>query len=129
MRVRRLFLALALGLPTGGCNLLQLGVRNLQLETIRCADDFRERCLYRKMGQEAWERCGQGAGLGGDDYAEGFVDGYADYLDAGGSGEPPPMPPPRYRICDKKLDPDAVQRWRAGFRQGAFAAKQTGYRE
>src|SRR4051794_27790969 len=129
MRVRRLFLALALVLPAGGCNLLQLGVRNLRLGAVRCADDFRERCLYRQMAPEARGKWGSDAGVGGGGYRGGVTDGFADYLDAGGNGEPPLLPPPRYRMCDRKLDPEAVGRWRSGFRHGALAARQTGYRE
>lgn len=65
------------------------------------------------------------------DYMEGFVDGYADYLNLGGTGAAPPIPPRRYWNVDYRSPggADAVQQWYAGFEHGAAEAKQSGYRE
>jgi hypothetical protein len=65
------------------------------------------------------------------DYAMGFKDGFADYLYAGGTGEPPPLPP-RYYWKMRYETPDghqAMEDWFAGFRHGAGVARASGYRE
>ncbi|MCA9185945.1 MAG: hypothetical protein R3E01_25810 [Pirellulaceae bacterium] len=64
------------------------------------------------------------------DYEAGFVDGYVDYLEAGGSGIPSPMPPRRYWRA-KYQNPEGFQRveeWVQGFQHGAAAAKTSHYR-
>jgi len=65
------------------------------------------------------------------DYARGFVDGFEDYLYAGGNGEPPPVPPrdywkPKYESPEGRK---AVQDWFAGFRHGVLEARLNGYRQ
>jgi hypothetical protein len=65
-----------------------------------------------------------------EDYAAGFMEGYSDYLYAGGNGEPPPLPPrrywrPRYETDEGRV---AIQDWFAGYRHGADDARQSGYR-
>jgi hypothetical protein len=64
-------------------------------------------------------------------FARGFKDGYADYLYAGGTGDPPVAPPWRYRkvTYETPQGVQAVEDWFAGFRQGAYAAYTTGYRQ
>ncbi len=65
------------------------------------------------------------------DYGEGFVAGFRDYLDAGGNGEPPPVPPFRYRLAryDSPEGHQAIEDWYAGFRHGVAAARASGLRE
>jgi hypothetical protein len=67
-----------------------------------------------------------------DDYAVGFIEGYVDYLDAGGNGEPPAAPPDRYQLARYHMTPEGVQAiddWFAGFRHGAAEARASGQRE
>ncbi|MFM7148591.1 MAG: hypothetical protein ACKO23_01995 [Gemmataceae bacterium] len=64
------------------------------------------------------------------DYADGFKEGFIDYLDAGGTGEPPLYPPFRYRKSSK-ASPEmiqGIQDWYAGFRHGSRVAKESGIR-
>jgi hypothetical protein len=65
------------------------------------------------------------------DEQRGFKDGFVDFLDAGGTGRPPPLPPRRY--WKKKFQtPEgqrAVQDWYRGFEHGAVAAQASGYRQ
>jgi hypothetical protein len=65
------------------------------------------------------------------DYACGFKAGFRDYLDAGGSGDPPAVPPFRYRLSDYDSPGghQAVEDWYAGFRHGSTAARASGFRE
>jgi hypothetical protein len=64
------------------------------------------------------------------EYKRGFEDGFSDYLYAGGTGEPPPVPPRRLWNLDYRTPAgqNAVQNWFAGFRRGAGAARDAGYR-
>ena len=64
------------------------------------------------------------------DYRRGFVDGFADYLYAGGSGEPPVVPPWRYRKASYETPEGyaAIEDWFAGFRHGANVALASGLR-
>lgn len=64
-------------------------------------------------------------------YHRGFVEGFVDYVEAGGNGEPPYLPPFRYRLTLFRT-PDgvaAIEDWYAGFRHGAAIAKESGLRE
>jgi hypothetical protein len=65
------------------------------------------------------------------DYRRGFVDGFVDYLDYGGFGEPPPIPPPSYRLFGY-MTPDglaAMDEWKNGFRHGAATARASNLRD
>jgi hypothetical protein len=64
------------------------------------------------------------------DYGRGFRTGFADFLDAGGSGEPPAIPPWRYRLYKYQTPSGerAIEDWYAGFRDGAAQAQASGYR-
>jgi hypothetical protein len=65
------------------------------------------------------------------DFAHGFKDGFADYVYAGGTGEPPPLPP-RYYWKTRYETPQghqAIADWFAGFRLRAELARESGYRE
>src|SRR5439155_20779353 len=65
------------------------------------------------------------------DYVCGFKDGFADFLYAGGTGEPPPLPPRQYwKIKYETAEGhQAIEDWFAGFRHGASVAQTTGYRQ
>src|ERR1019366_8895716 len=63
------------------------------------------------------------------DYAKGFKDGFVDYLQFGGSGQPPYVPPkqywgPRYRT---PAGYQSMEDWYARFRHGAATAHQSAY--
>src|SRR5205807_2557372 len=65
-----------------------------------------------------------------EDYAQGFKDGYAEYLYRGGDGEPPLLPPKRYRHVRYQTPQGymAAEDWFAGYRHGAAVAHHTGAR-
>jgi len=64
-------------------------------------------------------------------FERGFKDGFADYLYAGGTGEPPPVPPRCFWNLDYRTPKghQAVEDWFAGFRRGTAAVRERGYRE
>ena len=64
------------------------------------------------------------------DYQLGFIDGFVDFLEAGGTGNPPPMPPRRY-WKPKYQNPagyQCTQDWFLGFQHGTGAARASNYR-
>lgn len=65
------------------------------------------------------------------DYEAGFKDGFVDFVYAGGSGEPPPVPPRQYWNLDHRTPQGraGAEDWFAGFRHGAQVARTDGYRE
>lgn len=65
------------------------------------------------------------------DYENGFIEGFVDYLEAGGNGEPPAIPPFRYRNAhhENLALLQATREWFDGFRHGSAVAKASGLRE
>jgi hypothetical protein len=121
------------GAASGEYNFLANSFRNLGewpvLGTVECRRSLRD-CARAK---EAW-RATQAACPGqrySRDYACGFKAGFCDYLDAGGDGQPPAVPPFRYRLAgyDSPAGHQAIEDWYAGFRHGAFVARASGLRE
>jgi hypothetical protein len=119
-----------------GCGPLELTARTVIIEPSEYClsySGFKERVRDHRLAEEAWNRitCAFPKRTFSEDYASGFVDGYEDYLYAGGNGEPPALPPrqywrPKYESPDGR---QAVQDWFAGFRHGVAEARMSGYRE
>jgi hypothetical protein len=86
----------------------------------------------QKLAEAAWAKVEAGSsGFYSPDYACGFKSGFADYLFAGGSGEPPPLPPrqywrPKYETVQGQ---QAIRDWFAGYRVGVASAWSSGYRQ
>jgi hypothetical protein len=102
----------------------------LVVEPAQCTfeDQQRTHFHHEKLAREAWDefcRCNQGHAFSSD-YAGGFAAGFADYLDAGGTGDPPPLPPQRY--WDQHCPPRS-QDWFAGFQTGAGMAQRSQLRQ
>lgn len=119
--------------PLTGCNLFQLAGHNLANEPVQYIDDAHLTKRVRVEARLVW------AGVCQEhpetpcsaDYAEGFVDGYADHLENGGPVRPPVVPPLRYRRS-KYFTPDgqaAVREYVAGFQTGAETAAKSGRRD
>jgi hypothetical protein len=98
-----------------------------------CLDECVSRCRFNDLAEEAWA-CFQQA-LPDCSYSEAFADGFkagfADYLYAGGNGEPPLVPPrpywkPNYESPEGH---QMMQDWFRGYRHGAAVARDSGYRE
>jgi hypothetical protein len=125
-----------LGMFCAGCSLLKSSRQTLFVEPCvfspRC-DSHYSKAQYRKWAADAWreEMAAHPAACTVVEYKRGFEEGFADYLYAGGTGEPPPVPPRRmwnldYRTAEGR---QAVDNWFAGFRRGAGRARDAGYRE
>jgi hypothetical protein len=69
--------------------------------------------------------------FGNPDYVMGFRDGFVDFVWAGGTGEPPPIPPRQFWNVMLR-SPDGKSRanlWFDGYRHGAAMARDGGYRD
>ena len=140
--VRRL-LPLALLASLSGCHLfypdragpIADAVRTVVREPLHFPlhkNDFIVRVRNHGLARRAWSEtvatCSQPYT---DDYAAGFMEGFADYLYAGGSGEPPAVPARCYWKAgyETPAGREMIQQWFAGFRHGATVCREKGYRE
>ncbi|MBL8794544.1 MAG: hypothetical protein JNM56_11615 [Planctomycetia bacterium] len=141
--MRWCLIAFALGLcalgtgcetPVGsGFEIARYSTRNLLQTPVTASDDRLERHWQRQQAEKAWQSfCQAHPGqLYTVHYQRGFEDGFADYLYAGGAGQPPPVPPWSLRTASYETPTghQAVEEWFAGFRHGAAAARDSGLRE
>jgi hypothetical protein len=118
--------------PSASDNFLHLAGRNLTEKPIALHDEKAFLKFVRQRADEAWATiCRESGNAFSSHYAEGFREGFIDYVEAGGSGEPPYLPPFRYRLA-KFRSPEgiaATEDWYAGFRHGAAVARGSGLRE
>jgi hypothetical protein len=118
-------------LPTG-CALVGSAAGHVASKAKESLDDCRERARDRQWAEAAWNgfRCARPDVPYSDDYADGFKEGFADYLYAGGSGEPPALPPRRYRTSAYQTPRgyQAIEEWFAGYRAGAAVARDGDFR-
>lgn len=128
-----LLLASAVGLP--GCSVCQyarlVAYEEPMLFNEEC-DDRASMAAYRSMADQAWIETGASYPedcLAGD-YAWGFREGFAEFVYAGGTGEPPAVPPRPYWQLDVRSGEGAaaIRSWFEGFRHGARLARDGGYR-
>ena len=121
---------------TPGCNVFFLAKRTLKYEP-RDFDltlDEAAACeQYARWAEEAW-----GAYLDtapsvsiSPDFERGFREGFVDFVFAGGTGEPPAVPPRHFwRTMYRNPHGDqAINDWSSGFRTGASAAHHGGFRD
>jgi len=89
--------------------------------------------IYRGQAEEIWAqirqsdpdlRCAQ-------NFEAGFKDGFVDYVFAGGSGDPPPVPPRRYWNVDFRTPGGhaVANQWTEGYRLGVRTARERGFRD
>jgi hypothetical protein len=133
--VLKLWIGAALCILISGCTPCDLVNRTIHWEPSGYwwkTDRDRSRDTYRLWANQAWEQEGQScaSAAAGKDYEAGFKDGFVDYVFAGGTGEPPPVPPRTFWNMDLRL-PEGRERanqWFAGYRHGARVARESGYR-
>lgn len=134
MRVWPLLCCCILAGLSSGCSFFYYSAKNLIEEPIKALNHCEELREFRLLAHEAWQQvldCEPGQHYS-EDYACGFIDGYVDFLDADGLGEPPAVPPDRYQLARYHRTPEgvkAIEDWFAGFRRGAAAARASGQRE
>jgi hypothetical protein len=119
---------------SSGCGVAATFTRRViidQLAYCDSGDAFLSCARNRVLARSAWEEF-EGANRDckhSPDFASGFTRGFVDYLDFG-SANPPPIPPRRYwKVCYQSPEGHlAIDDWFAGYRSGASAAEQSGYR-
>ncbi|MBV9122326.1 MAG: hypothetical protein JO112_03060, partial [Planctomycetes bacterium] len=116
-----------------GCSLFYNGTRSVVFSASRTVENATQAIHNRELAEAAWKSFHH-ANPGpkySEDFACGFEEGFADYLRAGGSGEPPPFPPHKYwKTCYETPEGfQAAEDWFAGFRQGSAAARESGLRQ
>jgi len=119
-----------------GCGPIALATRSLVIEPIHyCLTTHNILEMHRnyKLAEESWETITNAAPghVYSSDYADGFKEGFADYLYAGGTGEPPPLPPRHYwrSKYETPQGHQAIEDWFDGYRHGVAMAQQSGYRQ
>jgi hypothetical protein len=123
----------ALSLSGGGCALLADGTCVACYRLREAVGDCAETHRNYKWAEQAWanvRRCYPQVNYS-EDYAAGFRDGFSEYLYRGGNGEPPPLPPKHYRHVSYQTPGGykSIEDWFAGYRHGATAAREGGYRQ
>jgi hypothetical protein len=133
MKATRIRFLLALCLLQPGCAFFHYAADNLVEAPVDARDEKVMDCRFSRLAEEAWQKllAGDPSPLYSYHYGCGFRSGFVDYLDAGGTGEPPAAPPWIYRAAAFE-SPEGrrdLEDWFAGFRHGTAAAKASGYRE
>jgi hypothetical protein len=136
MRLKRMLLLLGLGAVVPGCTPLANVARVCFCEPAAYClgmDEWVSKCRNAALADEAWAQYASvfPDACYSDDFADGFKAGFADYVYAGGTGNPPPVPP-RYYWKPEYESPQGqqlMQDWFNGFRHGVAVAMESGYRE
>lgn len=130
----RLKFALLLGglAPLAGCHLGKNVTRNAYNEPAEIRDEMSVERQLRKEALAAFAEVKRqyARRAFGDDFQDGFIDGYSDYLDNGGKAEMPAVPPLRYRRA-RFLNPEGharIKDYFLGFKYGMDIAIATGCR-
>ena len=128
---RRIILALCLLQP--GCSFVCYGAKNLIEAPLDARDREVMRGRFRGMADDAWKQAvaDDPALAYAFHYGCGFRRGFADYLEADGTGQPPAEPPWEYQAAAFETPQGRrdVEDWYAGFRTGASVARAGGYRD
>jgi len=119
-----------------GCQPWHLAHRTLHEEKWAYShkhDDRRSLKVYQSWANEAWlyELDHHPDPVFSRTYEKAFRVGFIDFVYAGGTGEPPPVPPRNFwgiRFRNTAGD-DLLADWYAGFRHGAQSARDLGYRD
>ena len=128
-------IALLLGAlpPLAGCTIASTTKRTLLNEPLLVADENHLNHEFHHLAKAAWRDFEGGCRDGvrhSHAFKDGFIDGFADQLDSGGTVDPPTQAPRKYWLA-KHLTPKgnlAIMDWFNGFRQGAEIAQASGLR-
>ena len=118
-----------------GCNLICQATRNIVVNPLLYHERLDECNLQCRAGSLAETALAEmsAAHPGGvsRDYERGFKQGFVDYIERGGTTDPPPLPPRDYwKIHYQSTEgQNKIRDWFAGFHDGATAASNSGYRQ
>lgn len=132
--LRQFFAAMAvLAICLPGCSFVYYGARNIMVVPARAVDEQLTRVSLKKEARKAWQNIENEHGKKAfcDDYRKGFLAGYQSYVDAGGNGLAPPVPPIHYQKLryENPAGTEAAHQWFAGYEHGSMAARTTGRRD
>lgn len=140
MRTSLIWPLVGVCLISSGCSLSGKGITGKFFRTVvwepaaysDCKDDHRARSRYQRVSEQAWlqVQAANAETAFSRHFELGFKEGYSEYLYAGGSSVPPPVPPRRY-WNDGWQTPEghqAIGDWYAGYREGVAAAMAEGCR-
>jgi len=102
MRPNTLLVAVALGLGSAGCGTFwENTCRNMWEAPVYGLNECRVSERNARLARRAWDeaRRSHPEEEYSADFAAGFKDGFADYLESGGNGQPPAVPPFRDRLA------------------------------
>lgn len=131
MNYGRMLLLITLFGPTG-CSYVYYGAQNLISGPYDVMQECAFRCRIRTEAQATWREICRQQGRGSSAaYARGFEDGFVDYVDAAGTGEPPAAAPIHLRrgLLHSDRGQADIEDWFAGFRHGVSVARASGLRE
>ncbi len=119
--------------PFSGCLLAEHTARNLFNEPTELLDNKKLSRQLRHESKAAWsEVCQQSPKRTFTvDFADGFTAGFVDYLESGGTAQPPAAPPVKYRRSRyMNVEGHArIQDYFCGFKYGCDVAAASGQRE
>ena len=131
------FFVIVLCLPVCGCgSLVKNGFQTMIAEPWKFCnnkDIARTKSQNRRLARDAWKEIEKefpGRAVSAD-HAKGFREGFANFLDYGGSGLPPVLPPRRHWRTKQRSSAHrlATEEWFDGFAHGTTVARQSGLRE
>jgi len=131
MKLGRLLLLLVF-LNSAGCSFFRYGAENVVNDPYNAAQDVAFRHRMRKFAREAWQEiCKTDGKRHSKAYIEGFEDGFVDFIDADGTGDPPGAAPAHLRrqLLHSENGQLIIEDWFAGFRHGVQVARASGLRE
>jgi hypothetical protein len=120
--------------PLTGCSIVETAARNIVNEPRFVCNEYAIEHDLRKAAKTAWRdvRAEYPRRDFSREFRDGFLDGFVDYLDRGGNGSLPAVPPAKY-IRDKKYFTEEghclMQEYFLGFQYGQEIALATGKRE
>jgi len=134
MRWKSVVLAGVLSPAVAGCTLANNTARNVINEPhVVWSQHAIEHDLRRQARVAFQEVCGEYPDRAfSDPFREGFIDGYVDYLDRGGNGSMPAVPPVRYTRHPRYYTEEGqclIKEWFLGFKYGQEVAIATGRRQ
>lgn len=132
MRWKSVALAGALA-PAAGCNIYYSAARNIINEPHTVASIVGIEHELKHQAKLAWREVREQYPRRAftEEFRDGFIDGYVDYLDRGGNGSTVAVPPARYTRHKKYFTPEGqclMKHYLLGFQYGQDVAIATGRR-
>lgn len=132
MRWKSVVLAGAFGPAVAGCNVAYNAARNIVNDPHVVMTQQAIGHDLRKAARSAWEEARGQYPHCTAEFQDGFEDGYVDYLDRGGNGSLPAVPPAKYTRHQKYFTENGhclLKEYFLGFKYGQEVAIATGRRQ